>query len=578
MVKVAIIGKGNFGSKIENAIRDKVEFVEPDDADWIVIATPNDLHYEHVEKWLIKRKNVFCEKPLTLTEKTSKGLFFLADFFGVKLYVDDVLSWHDNLNIDTGGVVDFKFHKYGSFNANVIDNLAYHHFYLWVNSNDIEIDKIYNIKNYNNERIEFSISLKDGTCANFDYNIKSENYFHTIEDGWDIINVNPNNNPLKDMLLKCFDGSIDFEKNRKLTLNATRLCEAVKKEVYPKVLVVGGGIFGTTAATALTTSGFNVTLHEELDSIMKCASNINQYRLHRGYHYPRSKSTAQECLDGLKSFKRKYGDSVVNGDGVNHFYAISSRDSLVSSEDYIKFVKEMGLDYNICEPFLGTDLTVEVDEELFNKDKLKTLTTQKMENTGVDVVLNKKTTEDDFDDYDYIVIATYAKINDLLDDPNRYQYEVVEKPVVKLPEQYKNKSVVVMDGPFMCLDPYKNGYHVLGHVKHAIHSTNVGDYPMVLNKDIVGYINNGVIHNPKITKIKKFIDAGMEFFEDFDKLEHIGSMFTIRTVLADRDHDDARPTLVRQEAHNVYTIFSGKIGTCVEAANQVVERIKGSIV
>jgi hypothetical protein len=27
--------------------------------------------------------------------------------------------------------VDFKFHKYGSFNANVIDNLAYHHFYLW---------------------------------------------------------------------------------------------------------------------------------------------------------------------------------------------------------------------------------------------------------------------------------------------------------------------------------------------------------------------------------------------------------------------------------------------------------------
>ena len=65
----------------------------------------------------------------------------------------------------------------------------------------------------------------------------------------------------------------------------------------------------------------------------------------------------------------------------------------------------------------------------------------------------------------------------------------------------------------------------------------------------------------------------MEFFEDFDKLEHIGSMFTIRTVLADRDHDDARPTLVRQEAHNVYTIFSGKIGTCVEAANQVVERI-----
>ena len=173
------------------------------------------------------------------------------------------------------------------------------------------------------------------------------------------------------------------------------------------------------------------------------------------------------------------------------------------------------------------------------------------------------------------MIATYAKINELLDKPKQYQYEVVEKPVVKLPESYKNKSVVVMDGPFMCLDPYKDGLHVLGHVKYAIHSTNVGTYPMVLNKDIVGYLNNGVIENLKITKIHKFIDAGMEYFEDFDKLEHIGSMFTVRTVLAHRDYDDARPTLVTKVNNKTYTIFSGKIGTCVEAANQLVEMVKG---
>jgi len=574
MTKVAIIGNGIFGGKIENCIKDAVQFVEPNAADWIILATPNDLHYEHVEYWLTQRKNVFCEKPLTLTEKTSKGLFSLADFFGVKLYVDDVFSWHDNLNIDTAGVVGFKFHKYGSFNANVIDNLAYHHFYLWVNSNDIKVDKIHNVKNYNNERIEFSINLKDGTCANFDYNIKSENYFHTIEDGWDIVNVNPNNNPLKDMLLKCFDGSVNFEKNRKKTLNAVKLCEAVKKKVYPKVLVVGGGIFGTTSATMLANAGYNVTLHEELDDIMKCASNINQYRLHRGYHYPRSKETVTECLDGIKQFKRKYGDSVVNGD-INHFYAISSRDSLVSREQYLEFLDEMGLEYNLHEPFKGTDLTIEVNEELFDSDGLKTQASYKMDGVGVNVILNKHTTKEDFDDYDYIVIATYAKINELLDEPIQYQYEVVEKPVVKLPEQYKNKSVVVMDGPFMCLDPYKDDLHVLGHVKHAIHSTNVGDYPMVLNKDIVGYLNNGVIPNPKFTKIQKFIEAGMEFFEDFDKLEHVGSMFTVRTVLSHRDHDDARPTLVTQEAHNVYTIFSGKIGTCVKVANQLVQKIKG---
>ena len=197
-----------------------------------------------------------------------------------------------------------------------------------------------------------------------------------------------------------------------------------------------------------------------------------------------------------------------------------------------------------------------------------------MKGAGVNVVCSKHTTKEDFDDYDYVVIATYSMLNELLDDKIQYQFEVVEKPVVKLPESYKNKSVVVMDGPFMCLDPYKNGYHVLGHVVHAIHSTNVGDYPMVLNKHIVGYLNNGVIHNPKITKIHKFIEAGMEFFEDFDKLEHIGSMFTVRTVLAYRDHDDARPTLVIKRNDKVYTIFSGKVGTCVQAAEELVEELR----
>ena len=565
MVKVSLIGYGKWGAVIENAINDlKVEWVEPKNADWIIISTPNDLHHEQVEYWLSQRKNVFCEKPLTLTKRSAEALFSLADFFGVKLYVDDVFSWRkeDEFFLEDG-VNKFTWKKPNQKDENYIDRLAYHHFYMWVGDEDVDVKSV--TGNLNN----FEIELEDGRVAEFSYG-NSRAVTHTVNKHDMTYSAD---SPLRTMFDFVFSNAGDCKLNRKMTLNAIKLSEIVKKEVYPKVLVVGGGIFGTTASVALATSGFNVTLHEELDSVMKCASDINQYRLHRGYHYPRSKSTAQECLDGLKSFKRKYGDSVVNGN-VNHFYAISSRDSMVSKEEYLKFLYEMGLEYNINEPFNGTDLTVEVGEELFDSEKLRVQVTQKMKGAGVNVVLNKHTTEDDFNDYDYIVIATYAKINELLDEPIQYQYEVVEKPVVRLPEQYKNKSVVVMDGPFMCLDPYKDGYHVLGHVEHAIHSTNVGDYPMVLNKHIVGYLNNGVIHNPKVTKINKFIEAGMEFFEDFDKLEHIGSMFTIRTVLAHRDHDDARPTIVTQVAHNVYTIFSGKIGTCVEAANELVRRLQ----
>lgn len=541
-----------------------VEYVEPNDADWIIISTPNDLHHEQVEYWLSQRKNVFCEKPLTLTKRSAEALFSLADFFGVKLYVDDVFSWRKEDEYVIEDTNKFTWMKPNQKDENYIDRLAYHHFYMWVGDDDIDV------KSVTGDLNNFEIELEDGRVAEFSYGGSCREVIHTINEHDMTYSAD---SPLRTMFEFLFSNAGDYELNRKMTLNAIKLSEIVKQELYPKVLVVGGGIFGTTASVALATSGFNVTLHEELDSVMKCASDINQYRLHRGYHYPRSKSTAQECLDGLKSFKRKYGDSVVNGN-VNHFYAISSRDSMVSKEEYLKFLDEMGLEYNINEPFNGTDLTVEVGEELFDSEKLRVQVTQKMKGAGVNVVLNKHTTEEDFDDYDYVVIATYAKINELLDEPIQYQYEVVEKPVVKLPEQYKNKSVVVMDGPFMCLDPYKDGYHVLGHVEHAIHSTNVGDYPMVLNKHIVEYLNNGVIHNPHVTKINKFIEAGMEFFEDFDKLEHIGSMFTIRTVLPYRDEDDARPTIVNQVAHNVYTIFSGKIGTCVEAANKLVERLK----
>ena len=541
-----------------------VEYVEPNDADWIIISTPNDLHNEQVEYWLSQRKNVFCEKPLTLTKRSAESLFSLADFFGVKLYVDDVFSWRKEDEYIIEDTNKFTWKKPNQKDENYIDRLAYHHFYMWVGDEDIDV------KSVTGDLNNFEIELEDGRVAEFSYG-DSRAVTHTINKHDMTYSAD---SPLRTMFEFVFSNAGDYELNRKMTLNAIKLSEIVKKEFYPKVLVVGGGIFGTTASIALATSGFNVTLHEELDHLIMAASDINQYRLHRGYHYPRSKQTAQECLDGLKSFKRKYGDSVVNGDGVNHFYAISSRDSLVSSEDYIKFVKEMGLDYNICEPFLGTDLTVEVNEELFDSNKLRVQVIQKIKGAGVKVVRGKKTTEEDFKDFDYIVIATYAKINDLVDEPIQYQYEVVEKPVVKLPEQYKNKSVVVMDGPFMCLDPYKDGYHVLGHVEHAIHSTNVGHYPMVLNKYIAAYINTGIVHEPHVTKINKFIEAGMEFFEDFDKLEHIGSMFTIRTVLPYRDEDDARPTIVNQVAHNVYTIFSGKIGTCVEAANKLVERLK----
>ena len=51
-------------------------------------------------------------------------------------------------------------------------------------------------------------------------------------------------------------------------------------------------------------------------------------------------------------------------------------------------------------------------------------------------------------------------------------------------------------------------------------------------------------------------------------------MYTIRTVLSNKEKDDARPTLVEKVKDNVYTLFSGKIDTCVNASNQLIQRIQ----
>ena len=46
-------------------------------------------------------------------------------------------------------------------------------------------------------------------------------------------------------------------------------------------------------------------------------------------------------------------------------------------------------------------------------------------------------------------------------------------------------------------------------------------------------------------------------------------MFTIRAVPPRVEDTDERPTLVKEINEKIITVFSGKITTCAEAANEV---------
>ena len=101
MEKVGLIGYGNWGkllykkinvfADVEFVCRSKDTYLDKlDSVGWVVVATPNDTHYEIVKNCLNAGKNVFCEKPLTPTYKQSLELFKLAEENNVRLYVDDI--------------------------------------------------------------------------------------------------------------------------------------------------------------------------------------------------------------------------------------------------------------------------------------------------------------------------------------------------------------------------------------------------------------------------------------------------------------------------------------------------------
>ncbi len=341
-----------------------------------------------------------------------------------------------------------------------------------------------------------------------------------------------------------------------------------------KIAVIGAGIFGVTIAWKLAESGHSIDLFEREKDILQAASGINQYRLHKGYHYPRSIDTALSSKNGITSFMREYGQAIIKN--VNHYYCISAHDSLTNRKEFLDFCKKCNLPSNEeWSPVVKKEnitLSVKVQEDIFDPEKLRELCWEKIKETKVNIIF-KSASAETVKVYDFVVYAIYANSNDLFierhDLQKEFQFEVCEKPVLRLPEKYRNQSVVIMDGPFMCIDPLGNtGLHVMGHVEHAIHSRNIGKFPKV-PINLKPFLNKGIIKNPKTTNIKKMIESAKEFFVDIEKAKHIGSMYTIRTVQPHREKDDARPTLISQLSDREVLVFSGKIPTCVDAAELI---------
>lgn len=347
-----------------------------------------------------------------------------------------------------------------------------------------------------------------------------------------------------------------------------------------KIAVIGAGVYGITISLELS-KNYYVDLFEKEKDILQAASKINQFRLHRGYHYPRSPETVISAIKSEKEFSNRFPQAIIeNGE---KYYAISKKKSLTTGKDFINFLQKYNLEYKLSDLKLlnknNIELCVKVKEKSINPLILLNLLWKQLRNNNVNVFLKTQATKEIFKKYDFVVICTYSSLNELLPPhmQSEYQFELCEKIVLDLPSEFENKGIVVMDGPFMCIDSLgTTGSFIMGNVIHAIHKSNIGKFP-IFDPKYKNLLNSGIIKKPSKTNYKLFIRSAVKFIPLIERAKYLGSMYTFRCVLPYKESTDERLHAIKIINKKVLTVFSSKIANSVECAVAVKKIIDSKV-
>jgi len=145
--------------------------------------------------------------------------------------------------------------------------------------------------------------------------------------------------------------------------------------------------------------------------------------------------------------------------------------------------------------------------------------------------------------------------------------------LIKLPKKYLNKSYIVVDGKYVCVDPYLGtNYHLLSDVKLSKLETKIGKFPIFKNKKKI-YLNKGVIKNIKISRFKKFINRSSLYLPFLKNSKYVGSMFVVRVVKINKKSTDERTTSIYKHTKNIYSVLSGKWSSCISVAQQITKKL-----
>lgn len=226
-MKTGLVGKGYWGNIILSKL-DNCSLIPPfKEAEWVFIATPPKNHYEYVKEYILKGKNIFCEKPLTLDYLSAKELIELSKEKNVKLYINNLFLFRDefkSINYTNFNKIESIWLKEGPFKDTLFNDLLYHDLYMFISL--MGVQKITNINYYQNTSNILSLDFMYGnTKIKINYNREwkgNKTKILKFED--QIINFSyPKNDPLKEVINLCFQNKIDFNQNHTLSLETIKL-------------------------------------------------------------------------------------------------------------------------------------------------------------------------------------------------------------------------------------------------------------------------------------------------------------------------------------------------------------------
>ncbi|MDP5182816.1 FAD-dependent oxidoreductase [Blastococcus sp. BMG 814] len=356
-----------------------------------------------------------------------------------------------------------------------------------------------------------------------------------------------------------------------------------------RIVVVGGGFYGTSLAAHLAREGASVVLLEARADLHGGASYFNQARVHGGYHYPRSLRTAGRSQASYVAFMERYRSCVV--DDFLCIYAIA-RGSLTNARKFQRMCNYIGAPLQDSPASISRLFNRSViegswvtRESVFDAVRLRDLMRQELDEAGVQVRLGTPVAgvgetatgtsvaleSGEVLDADRVLVCTYGEgIDDL---PAGVGYsglhcEPCEMALVDLPDSLKDKGITVMDGPYFSLMPFPSTpYHTLSHVRYTPHGSyaTYGQAAAALRAGLT-------------TRADWMIRDSARYVPALAEAVHRESIWGVKTVPARRDRDDARPIVLRRsEGGRVLSLLGSKIDNINDALRVAEEHLRDAV-